>query len=387
MDVTAEPLDTLRLRTSEKWTAYPAEVLPLFVAEMDYPLAPGISRVLHERIAASDSGYVGSPGELPAAYAGFAADRWGWRPALAGIRTTTDVSVAIVETLRQVTEPGDRVIITTPVYPPFREFVREVGGVVVDVPLLVDATRACGYRLDLAGLDAAFAEGATAMLLCHPHNPLGLIHPADELSTLADSALRHGVTVISDEIHSPLVHAGEPFTPFLTVSDAAREVGITVTSASKGFNLAGFKCALLIAESSRSIAVLDAMSFEVGARTSILGLHASIAGFRDDVAWLDGAIAAIEQSSALLTRLLDEQLPSVGYRPPSAGFLAWLDFRALGWGEDPAAKILDEAQVALVPGPHFGPGGAGFARLNLACSPEVLTEAIHRIAALRPPAT
>jgi cystathionine beta-lyase len=382
MDVHAEPLDTLRLRTSEKWTAYPPEVLPLFVAEMDYPLAPGISRVLHERIAASDSGYVGSPGDLPAAYADFAAARWGWRPALGGIRTTTDVSVAIVEALRQVTEPGDAVVITTPVYPPFREFVREVGGAVVDVPLLVDDTRPGGYRLDLDGLDAAFAAGATAMLLCHPHNPLGLIHPAEELAELAEIALHRGVAVISDEIHSPLVHAGESFTPFLTISDAAREVGITVTSASKGFNLAGFKCALLVAESERCLAVLDAMSFEVGARTSILGLHASIAGFRDNVEWLDGAIAAIERSSALLARLLAENLPSVGYRPPNAGFLAWLDFRALGWGDDPAARILDEGKVALVPGPHFGPGGAGHARLNLACSPEVLTEAISRIAAI-----
>ncbi|CAN5546835.1 aminotransferase class I/II-fold pyridoxal phosphate-dependent enzyme [soil metagenome] len=384
MDVIADPLETLRLRTSQKWTAYPADVLPLFVAEMDYPLAPNVSRVLHERIAASDSGYVGGPGELPAAYADFAANRWGWRPALGGIRITTDVSVAIVETLRQLIRPGDAVVITSPVYPPFREFVREVGGVVVDVPLLVDESRESGYRLDIAGLDAAFADGSVrAMLLCHPHNPLGLIHPAEELATLADSALRHGVLVISDEIHSPLVHAGESFTPFLAVSDAARQVGVTVTSASKGFNLAGFKCALLIAESEATVALLDAMSFEVGARTSILGLHASITGFRDDVEWLDGAIAAIEASSALLTRLLAEQLPEVRYRPPRAGFLAWLDFRALGWGDDPAAKILDEAQVALVSGPHFGPGGAGFARLNLACSAEVLTEAISRIAASR----
>jgi cystathionine beta-lyase len=382
MDVTAEPLARLRLRTSEKWTAYPPEVLPLFVAEMDYPLAPGIGRVLHERIAASDSGYVGSPGELPAVFADFAAARWGWRPPLGGIRTTTDVSVAIVETLRQLVRPGDAVVITSPVYPPFREFVREVGGVVVDVPLLVDPERPSGYALDLDGLDAAFAAGATAMLLCHPHNPLGLIHPAEDLAALADSALRHGVTVISDEIHSPLVHAGQTFTPFLTVSDAAREIGVTVTSASKGFNLAGFKCALIVSESPRSIALLDAMSFEVGARTSILGLHASIAGLREDGEWLDGAITAIEASSALLARLLGEQLPDVGYRPPSAGFLAWLDFRALDWGDDPSARILDEAKVALVSGPHFGPGGAGHARLNLACSPNVLTEAIGRIATL-----
>ena len=390
MNVEAEPLATLRNRTSVKWTEYPPEVLPLFVAEMDYPLAPGLSRVLHERIAASDSGYVGSPGELPAVFADFAERRWGWRPAGGSIRTTTDVSVAIVETLRQAIRPGEGVVITTPVYPPFVSFIAEAGGVVVDVPLLEvsqqvgAADRPSGYALDLDGIDRAFAAGARAMLLCHPHNPLGLIHPADDLQALAATAARHDVIVISDEIHAPLVHSGETFAPFLSISDAARAQTVTVTSASKGFNLAGFKCAMMIAESERTLAMLDAMSFEVGARTSILGLHASIAGLRDDEEWLDGAIAAIEASSALLARLLAAKLPEVVYRPPRAGFLAWLDLRALGWGDDPAGRILDEAKVALVPGLDFGAAGAGFARLNLACSPGVLTEAIERIASLRP---
>jgi cystathionine beta-lyase len=381
MNVEAEPLETLRRRTSVKWTEYPPDVLPLFVAEMDYPLAPNLSRVLHERIEASDSGYVGGPGALPEAFAGFAERRWGWRPGLGGIRTTTDVSVAIVETLRQAIRPGEGVVITTPVYAPFVSFIAEAGGAVVDVPLLEGADRPSGYALDLDGIERAFAAGARAMLLCHPHNPLGLIHPAEDLEALAASAARHGVLVISDEIHAPLAHAGQAFTPFLSVSDAAQAQSITVTSASKGFNLAGFKCALMIAESERTAALLDAMSFEVGARTSILGLHASVAAFRDDEPWLEGAIAALDASSELLTVLLAAKLPDIGYRPPRAGFLAWLDFRALGWA-DPAGRILTEAKVALVPGPDFGPGGAGFARLNLACSPEVLTEAIERIAAI-----
>jgi cysteine-S-conjugate beta-lyase len=383
MKVEAEPLEVLRRRTSIKWTQYPPDVLPLFVAEMDYPLAPGLSRALHERIEASDSGYVGGPGELPTVFADFAERRWGWRPGASGIRTTTDVSVAIVETLRQAIRPGEGVVITSPVYPPFFDFVNEAGGVVVDVPLLEGVDRPSGYALDLDGIDRAFAAGARAMLLCHPHNPLGLIHPADDLETLAASAARHDIIVISDEIHAPLVHAGQNFTPFLGISDAARAQAVTVTSASKGFNLAGFKCALMIAESERTAALLDAMSFEVGARTSILGLHASIAGLRDDGQWLDGAVAAIQASSELLAVLLTAHLPEVGFRPPGAGYLAWLDFRGLGWGGDPAARILEQAKVALVPGLDFGAAGAGFARLNLACSPEALTEAIDRIAAIR----
>jgi cystathionine beta-lyase len=224
MRVTADPLSALRSRTSEKWTAYPPDVLPLFVAEMDYPLAPAISATLRDRIARSDSGYVGSPGPLPSAFAGFAETRWGWRPDEAGIRTTTDVSVAIVETLRQLITPGDRVVITPPVYPPFFELIPEAGGLVEEVPLLDDGR---GWSLDLDGLAAAFAGGAAVFLLCNPHNPLGLAHPRETL------AADHGAVVVSDEIHGPLTHAAAEFTPFLSVSEAAKAHGVTVTATSK----------------------------------------------------------------------------------------------------------------------------------------------------------
>ncbi|MEO5920649.1 MAG: aminotransferase class I/II-fold pyridoxal phosphate-dependent enzyme [Pseudolysinimonas sp.] len=377
MHVEAEPLDRLRLRTSAKWRLFPPDVLPLFVAEMDYPLAPPIIRVLQERVAASDSGYVASPQEVAVAFAGFAKRRWGWQVDPSGIRTTTDVSVCIVETLRRVIAPGDGVIIMSPVYAPFTDLVAEAGGHVVDVPLTP------GFEFDLDAVAAALDGGARAMLISNPHNPLGYPHSAESLAALAELAAAHGVTVVSDEIHGPLAHVGHSFTPFLSVSDAAREWGIAVTSASKAFNLAGFKCALMIAASGRGLAVLDGMWEEVAYRTSILGYHASVAAFAEGDEWLDGAIAAIDRSAALLTTLLAEHLPEVLYTPPRASYLAWLDCRALGWGDDPAAHALQVARVALNPGLEFGPSGAGFARLNLACSPEVLTEAITRLAAAR----
>lgn len=377
MHVEAEPLERLRERTSAKWRLFPPDVLPLFVAEMDYPLAPPIIRVLQERIAASDSGYVASPQEVGVAFSGFASRRWGWRVDPSGIRTTTDVSVCIVETLRRVIRPGDGVIIMSPVYAPFTDLVSEAGGTPVDVPLTGDV----GFDLDAVA--AALHGGARAMLISNPHNPLGHPHSAESLAALAELAAAHGVTVVSDEIHGPLAHAGHEFTPFLSVSDAAREWGIAVTSASKAFNLAGFKCALMIAASDRGIAVLDGMWEEVAYRTSILGYHASVAAFTEGDDWLDGAIAAIDRSGALLTALLAEHLPEVVYAPPKASYLAWLDCRALGWGDDPAARALEVARVALNPGIEFGPSGAGFARLNLACSPEVLTEAVRRLASAR----
>jgi cystathionine beta-lyase len=377
MHVEAEPLERLRERTSAKWRLFPPDVLPLFVAEMDYPLAPPIVRRLHELIELNDSGYVASPQELGVAFAGFAERRWGWRVDPSAVRMTTDVSVGIVETLRRVITPGDGVVITSPVYAPFRDLVAEAGGVVVDVPLVRGG-------LDTRAIDDALAAGARAVLISNPHNPFGLVHSRESLVRLADAAARNSAAVVSDEIHGPLVHIAAPeFAPFLSVSAEAREWGITVTSASKAFNLAGFKCAMMIAASDRGLMILDGMYDEVAFRTSIVGYHASVAAFTEGDEWLDGAIRSIMESADKLDDLLADQLPSVIYHRPSASYLAWLDFRPLGWGDDPAARALGMARVALNPGLEFGPSGAGFARLNLACSPEVLTEAVRRLAAAR----
>jgi cystathionine beta-lyase len=375
-EVRADPLDLLRTRTSEKWLAYPADVLPLFVAEMDYPLAPVIADAIIARVRASDTGYVASSLPVGIAFAGFAARRWGWDVDPGSVMTTTDVSVGIVEILRQVIAPGDGVIICPPVYPPFFDLIPEAGARVVEVPLLDDGA---AWSLDLPGIEAAFAAGARAFLLCNPHNPVGLVHSRASLEAVSVLAERYGVTVVSDEIHGPLTLPPAEFIPYLTVSDAAREHGLVVTSASKAFNLAGLKCALMVAASDRGRAVLAAMPIEVFVRTSLLGQHASVAAFTHCDDWLDGTLDALETGSALLGSLLASELPGVVFRPPGASYLAWLDFRPLGWGEDPSIRAL-EARVALNSGPTFGAEGRGFARLNFACAPDVLTEAIARLA-------
>jgi cystathionine beta-lyase len=373
-NVHADPLELLRLRTSVKWRAYDPSVLPLFVAEMDYPLAPAVADAMIERIRSSDTGYVGSVGPLAPAFSGFAARHWNWSIDAESVFCTTDVSVAIVEALRVVIAPGDGVVITPPVYPPFFSLPGEAGGTAVEVPLLTAGT---GFSLDWKGLETAFAAGARAMLLCSPHNPLGLVHSRESLSRLAELAAQYGVTVVSDEIHAPLVFDAGSFTPYLNVSDAARETGICVTSASKAFNLAGVKCAILVAQSATQLAALRSMPDGVRYRTSLLGLHASVAAFDDGDEWLAGTIAAIRSSSALLSSLLGERLPEVTFDPPAAGYLAWLDF-GQSWGPDPSIIALERG-VALNPGPTFGTHGAGHARLNLACSADVLTEAVHRL--------
>jgi cystathionine beta-lyase len=294
------------------------------------------------------------------------------------MQTTTDVSVVIVESLRRLIEPGDGVIITPPVYPPFFEFVPEAGGTVVEVPLADDGDT---WSLDLDGIDAAFAAGARGILLCNPHNPLGLVHSRAQLEALAEIVERHGGFVVSDEIHGPLVHTDAAFTPYLDVSAAAREHGIAAHSASKAFNLAGLKCGLFVTAGERMRALLRSLPEEVVYRTGIFGLIATRVGLAEGRDWLDGTIAAIEQNRRLLTELLAEKLPGARYREPRASYLAWLDLNAYGWGEDPARVLRRKAGVAMSNGPRFGAQGRGFARLNIACSPELLTEAIDRLAA------
>lgn len=380
--IAAEPLDALRTRTSAKWRLYPDDVLPLPVAEMDYPLAEPIAAALHAAIRRSDTGYIAGSRPVAEAFQGFAAARLGWDVDPARVTCTADVSMGIVEVLRQVTAPGDGVVITPPIYPPFFDLVTEASGRVVEVPMLGGIDE--GWSLDLDGIDAAFAAGARAMVLCNPHNPIGLVPDAAQLAALAEIAARHGATIVADEVHGPLVQPGVAYTPFLTVSDAAREHGVTVTAATKAFNIAGLKASLIVTASERGDRVRAALPYEVEWRMSQFGSIASIAAFREGGPWLDGVLASLDDNRRLLAELLADELPGVRYRMPDATYLAWLDLSVLGWGDDPAAFALEHAKVALGIGPTFGASvGRGHARLNFACTPEVLSEAITRLADAR----
>ena len=219
------------------------------------------------------------------------------------------------------------------------------------------------------------------MLLCHPHNPLGVVYDRETLVRLSEIVARHGGFVVSDEIHAPLVHAGTEFVPYLSVSDAAREHGIAAESGSKAFNLAGLKAALFVTESDRMAALIKALPEEVTGRTGLFGLIATREGFNHSRDWLDATVRSIEANFDLLEEQLAEKLPAVRLRRGHATYLAWLDMRGLGWGDDPAQRALEAAGVALVSGLKFGAQGAGHARMNLACSPEMVVEAVERLAA------
>ena len=378
-------LAELRCRTSTKWREHPPDVLPLWVAEMDVPLAEPVQRVLHDAVARGDTGYPSGTGYAEA-LAAFAAERWAWDDLdVARTAQVPDVMLGIVEVLELLTAPGDAVVVNCPVYPPFYAFLESRGRQVVEAPLTADS------RLDLDALEQAMAGPARAYLLCNPHNPTGTVHTAQELTAVAALAAEHGVRVISDEIHAPLVLPGAHFVPYLTVPGA--EDGFAVLSATKGWNLAGLKAALLVAGpgAADDLARLPEV---VSHGPSHLGVLAHTAALADGGPWLDALLAGLDAKRRLLRELLDEHLPAVRWTRPEATYLAWLDCRGLGLDEEPddpsarglvtssagpAGVFLREARVAVSAGPAFGTGGAGHVRLNYATSAEVLTEAVRRM--------
>lgn len=381
-------LAELRQRTSMKWQAYPADVLPLWVAEMDVPLAGPIVDRLTAAVAAGDTGYPSGHGYADAV-AGFARDRWGW-DGIEPDRTALvpDVMLGAVEVLRLITSPGDAVVVTPPVYAPFYAFITHADRRVVEAPLTSEG------RLNLATLQAAFeaSPGRTVLLLANPHNPTGVVHTRAELEAVAELANRYGVRVVADEIHAPLVLPGATFTPFLSVPGSSD--GFALFSASKGWNLAGLKAALLVAgpDASDDLARLPE---EVGHAPSHLGVLAHTAAFADGGEWLDELLAGLDANRALLTRLVADKLPTLRLLVPEATYLAWLDCRSLGLHQPddgairivselagPAQLFLDQGRVALSSGHVFGTGGAGSVRVNYATSSAILTEAIDRMAAV-----
>jgi cystathionine beta-lyase len=372
-------LEQLRARRSLKWRAYPPDVLPLWVAEMDTTLAAPVVEAVHRALAVGDSGYPYGA-EYAEALAAFAAKRWGWRPDPEPVRLVADVMNGIVEVLKLVTGPGDAVVLTPPVYPPFFAFVTHLDREVVTAPLGADD------RLDPAALEQAFqtATGSgrrAALLLANPHNPTGTVHTAAELESVAALANRYGVRVLVDEIHGPLAYGDAPFTPYLSVAGGDR--GFSILSASKGWNLAGLKAAVVV-PGERSADDLARMPEEVGHGASALGVLAHTVALQAGEEWLDQHLVGLDHNRVLLADLCPRLLPSVSYRLPQASYLAWLDCRALGLGDDPAAVFLERGRVALSAGPAFGPGGPGHVRLNFATAPAIVTEAIERMASCVP---
>ena len=377
----AHNLAELHTHRSEKWRGFPQDVLPLPVAEMDFPVAEPIKAILTEMVAHSDLGYLGPIPELGLGFKKFAAERWNWTVDEKQVRAATDVGVAVVEILRVFTQPGDSILISSPVYHNFYTWINETKLTLVDAPFERTGDEATNpWVINWDSIEKAYASGIKVHLLCSPHNPLGYIYTKQDLLKIVGLAKKHNVLVISDEIHAPLTFPGETFVPILTLGADAESVSVTVTAASKGWNIAGLKCAIIISQNTEMNSKLANLAPAMHYRASLLGGFATAVAFADSGVWLDTVIAQLDHNRHLIKKLLAEKLPTVRYHIPQNSYLAWLDLDSLHLGADPSVTLIEKGRVAFNSGHTFGKQCDQYVRLNFATSPEIITEAIDRIA-------
>jgi cystathionine beta-lyase len=374
IDLTVPDLATLQTRRSEKWATNGPGVLASTVAEMDFPVAPVVAAALHAAIDRNDLGYAPpAPRRLAVALAGFARRRLNWSVDADQVTLVPDVMAGLIELCRVLAMPGEHAAFVTPAYPPFFAELPQAGVQLTHLPIASDGST------DLDALETALADGLRVLVLVNPHNPTGRVLPRQELERIADLCASYRAWVLADEIHAPLVFSGAAHTPWLEVSDAARERGIGLTSASKAFNLAGLKTALVVTASDRARAAVQRMP-PLSDRAGLLGVLASEAAFCDGDDWLDAVLSRLHANRTLLGHLLATELPQIEWTPPEATFLAWLDCRPLALGDDPAATFLARGRIALGRGVDYGREGAGFVRLNFGTSPEHLRDTVRRMA-------
>lgn len=374
-------LDWLQAKPGGKWAKYPGD-LAAWVADMDFRPAPAIAAAVRAVADAGDFGYpvwqsMRRPSPAEEAFVAWSARRHGWQIEATDLMAMADVVQAIQLVLHTSTAPGDRVVVHTPAYPPFLSSVEKTGRELVRLPARRDAASATGWSFDYEWLDAELsARPAAAMLISHPHNPTGHVFGEDELRLLAELAERHDLLVISDEIHADLTYAPHVHRPLALFAPART---VTITAPSKAFGMPGLRYAVAHFGSARARAAVGQLPDHLLGTVSITAVAAAAAAWTESDEWLAAVVAHLDRQRHLLATLLAESLPSVVYTPPAATYLAWLDCRALGLGDDPS-QAFSARGVRLSEGPNFGVEGLGSARLNFATSSAVLREIVARLA-------
>ena len=365
-----------------KWGTVDPDVIPAWVAEMDYALAPAVSEALQRAVSDGVTGYPVFEDNtvLGGALAGFAERHWGWQVDPALVQPVSDVTAGIRVALDVLSDPGPMVL-PVPAYHPQLDVAGLTGRRRVDLVLDPDATEA---RLDLDGLRRLLEDGARTVLLTQPHNPWGRVFSRAELEGLRDLVVEYGARVISDEIHAPLVLPGAEHVPYLSLEGTA-DHAVTVLATSKAFNTAGLRCAQIVTGDAATMRRLREVPMARNDSWSPLGVVAAIAAYDEGDEWLAALVERLGSQRTLLAELLDEHLPKVQMRPLEATYLAWLDARGYGH-DDPTQVALERGRVLASPGHIYHPGLAGHLRLNIATSPERLAEIVRRLAHALDPA-
>ncbi len=359
-----------------KWGMAEEGVIPAWIAEMDYAPADCVTDALVDAVRQGVLGYppFETGGQLGEAYAGFAARHFGQHVDPGHVRPVVDVTAGVRLLLDVLSGPGPMVM-PVPAYSPQLEIAQITGRDRVDLFVDPEAERA---ELDLDQLDRLLADGAQTLLLTQPHNPWGRVFTRAELEGVRDVVVRHGARVISDEIHAPLVLPGARHVSYLDLEGTA-DHAVALVAASKAFNTAGLKCAQLVIPDDATRKAIEDVPMARNDSWSSLGIVASIAAYTQGDAWLAALLERLDQQRTLLATLLAEHLPAARMRPLEATYLAWIDLRAYGH-QRPAELAKERGRVWVYEGDAFHPGLSGHIRLNIATSPERLTEVVRRLA-------
>ncbi len=369
--------DELRRALVLKWGTVDPDVLPAWVAEMDYATAPVVVDAVRRAV---EDGVLGYPpfdtdgGALGQAYAGFAQRHYGQLVDPEQVQPVVDVTAGVRVAIDVLSDDAP-VVLPTPAYHPQFGVIAITGREVWELPVPPDAASG---MFDLDRLESLFAAGARTLLLTQPHNPLGHVYSRAELEAIRDVVVRHGGRVVSDEIHAPLVLPGAEHVPYLSLPGTA-DHAVAVLAASKTFNTAGLRCAQIVTDDPATRDRLLDVPAAQNDSWSTLGEIAAVAAYADGDVWLAALVARLDEQRTLLASLLADHLPEARMRPLAATYLAWLDLRGYGH-DDPAAVALAKGRVRLEPGDRYQAGLTGHVRLNLATSPDRLTEIVRRLA-------
>jgi cysteine-S-conjugate beta-lyase len=359
----------------KKWHLYGPGVLPMWVADMDFAVAEPIVDALRARIAHPVFGYAQAPAELAAAIIDWLAEHHDWRIVPEDLVFLPGVEPGFNMALKAFLNPGDGVVVQTPMYKPILAAPGHWGLKRIDAPL---ALAEDGFAMDPAVIDAAIGQ-ARALLFCNPHNPTGKVFSQEELAVIAASCERHDVLIISDEIHCDLAFGGRRHRPIATLAPGIADRTITLMSASKTFNIAGLKTAFAVITSPALRNRFQEARLGMVDSVNIMGLEATRAAFREGEPWRRQTLSYLEANRSHLAHELKQRFPGIAHHPPDASFLAWLDCSALNLAPSSHDFFLQSARVGLSAGADFGPGAAGHIRLNFGCTRATLDEALDRM--------
>jgi cysteine-S-conjugate beta-lyase len=363
---------------SNKWHKFPPEVLPLWVADMDFPSPEPVIRALRERVEHGFFGYGAEQPEFHEVTCDRLLKRYGWKVPPEALVLLPGVIAGFNMAARAVTSAGDGVLMQLPVYPPILRLPDNVKMSRDGVDLVRGAEGR--YTIDMDAFERAITPLTRMFLLCNPHNPVGRVFTRDELARMAEICLRRGLVICADEIHGELIYPGHQHVPIASLDPEIEARTITLMAPSKTFNLAGLRCAVAVIPNQALREKFVAARLDMVQTPNILGYTAMLAAYRDGQPWLDELLRYLESNRDFLVKHVRNNFPGIEVGVPEATYLAWLDCRkARIPNNDPFTFFLDTGKVSFNDGATFGRGGQGFVRLNFGCPRSLLVEGLERM--------